>query len=192
VTDTVRLPVTVTRQPRTRFSKPRVTATIGFEFGEGETVAEAKADLAAVLTDHFVNAEPPLVLAFGDRVSVSTREPRGWLERTYRRHEDGGLRETGSHGRALHDRQAQEDQVRFGLAQACTVWSDDVSVHAGAAFVPEACVDDLDRYSRREFYRYAAWQRAAAHAIRVMDIVAWHDWATSNWREFQIAPHVGV
>jgi hypothetical protein len=73
--------------------------------------------------------------------------------------------------------------VRNDLAHRTTDWHDNESVHAGAAFV--AGRDRFGNEQRDEFYRYAAWQRAARHAMD-NGITDWHGWASDHTAEFAL------
>jgi hypothetical protein len=188
VTDhTIRIPI---RTARSIWDHRQWEASVGAHQAEGTTLTEAKTNLAALVEAALAIDEEPLVLAFGDYVSVSTLHPMGWIERTYERNTaTSQLTRRGSCGGRPVPRAEQEARVRMSLAQRVTEWENDVSVVAGAAF----CVPDHDdvgfcSWCRSCFLSYAAWQRAAAFAIANAETCGtnYHMWAHDHAKEFTV------
>jgi hypothetical protein len=80
-----------------------------------------------------------------------------------------------------------EASARHHLAQASTDWHDDASVHGGAAYLEAGRNIGHGQYGPDDFYRYAAWQRAARAA---MDAGRddWHQWASDNQADYAVSP----
>ncbi len=195
VTARVEVPVTVTRPPG---RGQEWTATVGTDpvgpvFTTGKTEKATRDALTGQLAAFITRYGAPRIVTYGGHVAVVSIEPGEERDGRFRVlvqfvTPDGG---TGGHvdtsaeswGEALA-------YARHWLAQRVTDWHDDASVHAGAVFLAGADRYGHGQWGPAEFYRYAAWQRAAKHAIDAGMGDGFHEWAGDHWREF-IVPGQG-
>jgi hypothetical protein len=126
-------------------------------------------------------SEQPIVVMLAGYVSVAIATEDGWIVRTYA--PDG--QQSGYSGTGDDSPLACEASMRMELAQRVTDWQSDESVRAGAMFCLETDGRDRPRATRAEFLSYAAWQRAAAHAI-ANGIDDYHRWASEHAGDFTI------
>lgn len=149
---------------------------------EAATLAAARAARAAQVEAWTARDDDPIVLNYGGRVAVLVPTPGtedGWAETRFR--------QDGSHGSASWSagtRREAEARARYHLVQsAIEDWSDDDALRAGAAYLLPDDTHEREIWGPRELYRYAAWQRAAQHAIEA-GRPDFHAWACEHSREF--------
>ncbi len=163
------------------------TVEAGHWRAEGATEKAAGDALAEGLREFLVQYRPPTVLALRGFVAVVAPDlgdaytPLVWHEQIV--HRDGHV--SSSTGTAESWEEA-EAHARHTLAQLSTDWHDDASAHEAAGYLEGGQRHGYGQYGPAEFYRYAAWQRAAKAA---MDAGRddWHQWASDHEREFTIA-----
>ncbi len=157
------------------------------EFGRWRTVGKAESATVKALADgmaaFLADYRPPVIITYGGYTSIVSIDMHDGVPSW---HEvvtgpNGYCSTTGSgDGWELAIARA-----RHSLAQRVTDWHNDASVHAGAAFVADAAKVDRGQFGPEEFYRYAAWQRAAKDALDA-GRDCWHDWASAYWRQFEV------
>ncbi len=150
----------------------------------GATERAAVTALAEGLAEFITEYRPPVVNSYNGYTSILAIEPSdgaaSWREVIV---SPGGIICSSSSCNGGWDR--AEARARYGLVQRTTDWVDDESVHAGARYIDAGRHARHDTFNADEHYRYAAWQRAAAHAVDA-GIPNMHEWATEHQNEFTI------
>ncbi len=182
---TARVTVNTTRAPG---RAPSWTAQVGNWYAGGKTEREAANRLAEGIVAFARAPRDPRIVVFKGHVAVISAAPSfDQPERTFWAVQvvrpNGGNVSYSSRGGTLADADAA---TRHGLAQLATDWHDDASVHEGAAFLDGLDAVDYGQYGPDEFYRYAAWQRAAKAAMDAGE-PDFHTWATKHAREFEVS-----
>jgi hypothetical protein len=76
-----------------------------------------------------------------------------------------------------------EARARYNLAQ---LFTDDSNVHEAVAYLKSTPRPDDWSGGPDDFYRCAAWQRAARAAMAA-GRDDWHEWASEHWAQFALA-----
>jgi hypothetical protein len=181
---TMRIPVRTSRRPGRRSIW---TAHLGEFSAEGTTERGAVTRLAESIATFAQVFNAPRILTFKGRTAVITARQNGyqvnevtWTVETVR--PTGGGVGHMSTGGTLAEVTAS---ARNNLAHMATDWHDDASVHEGAAFAAGPELDEDGQYGRNEFYRYAAWQRAAKAAMDA-GVPDFHRWASEHAKDFEV------
>lgn len=178
---------TLTRPPGRRRDW---TAEAGRWLATGATEKAAADALTASVSAFMAEYRPPTVITYAGHVAITsldTDADGALLWRVQNIRPDGGGMTTGH---SAKNWSAAEAYARYVLAYDATDWHDDASVHAGAAFLAsdERCTSG---YGPAELLKYAAWQRAARHAINT-GVADYHAWASEHEREFTVPPAVAA
>jgi hypothetical protein len=162
------------------------TVEAGHWRAEGATEKTAADLLANGLREFVLQYRPPAVLALRGYVAVvaldlgTVHAPLVWHERIL--HPHGRV---GSSTGTAESWEEAEAHARHTLAQISTDWHDDASVQEAAAYLEGGQRHDHGQYGPDEFYRYAAWQRAAKAAMDA-GRADWHQWAGDHKAEFTV------
>jgi hypothetical protein len=180
---TARVPVNTSRRPG---RKPHWTAQVGHWFADATTEREAAARLAQGIATLAETFNAPRIFTFKGHAAVVTAafngyqaESPSWSVQVIR--PDGHVGYSMSGGTRVE----VEASTRRNLAHLVTDWHDDASVHEGAAYLKDQGAVDYGQHGPEEFYRYAAWQRAARAAMDVGE-PDFHAWATEHAHEFVV------
>jgi hypothetical protein len=152
------------------------------------TTEKAAADALAASVSAFVaEYRPPVVITFAGRAAVVSLDTDGegavhWQVEIIR--QDGSKMVSNT---SAGNWTVAEAYARSWLAHDATDWLDDASVHAAAKFVAGDGLFKGGEYGPEELLRYAAWQRAARHAIDT-GVEDFHSWAGEHEREFAVPP----
>lgn len=152
--------------------------------GEGATEKAASDALAAGLALFVHWYRPPVVLSFRGHAAVVSVDLDCAGRLMWRQDWTGPNGCSGGSAGGAKDWDDAEAQARNDLAHRTTDWHDDASVHAAAEYVTGW--NRFDQKRADALYEYAAWQRAAKHAIDQGMGDDFHPWAGEHWREFAL------
>lgn len=181
---------TLIRPPGRRQQWTARTGQDGAWEAQAKTEKEAADVLTFGLEAFLVYYKPPVVITYAGRVAVVSLDANSamvndgamlvsWRIQTVR--PDGSSTQVVT---SAHSWSEAEAAARYSLAHDATDWHDDASVHAAVAFLAG---DQrlFDAYSPTALKDYAAWQRAARHAIN-NGVEDYHAWAGEHAREFAV------
>ncbi len=191
----VTVPTTVTRTPGRRQAWTASAGDSGRHVGhtwhaDGNTERAATDALADMLGAFLTHYRTPVVQSFRGYVAILSVDVQadgqvGWWQEIV----GPNTRSTSCHRHTDSDGDGwavAEARGWWTLAQVTTAWYDDESVHDGATQLIGNEKLAGGQYGPVEFYRYAAWQRAAQHALAQGMGDAFYDWATEHAHEFAI------
>ncbi len=181
-TTRVAIPTNTTRRPGRR---SHWTAQVGDWWAEDSTEQGALKKLAAGIAAFAQAYEPPMVVTYKGHTAVISAsfntdgDGPSWTVQMVGPNGPAGLMMTGG------TKVEVNASARNSLTQRVTDWHDDTSVHEGAAFLEGLDGVGHGSYGPGEFYRYAAWQRAAKAAMDAGES-DFHTWASEHACEFEV------